>query len=66
MVGLEVPEILLRVREGLYETDALHTEGIFRKAGKESDMGPLRQNLNSGLPISSFDPHSIATVLKVT
>ena len=45
--------------------NGLETEGIFRKAGLESEMNTMKDLCNAGKPFHSRNVHSIATMMKV-
>jgi len=62
--GIEVPEILVMLKDMLLVMGAIESEGIFRKAGLESEMTVLREKINNGEPFDSDNPHSIATLMK--
>lgn len=49
----------------LFLLDPLQQEGIFRKAGNETEMKAMIKNFNAGKPVHSDDIHSVATLLKV-
>jgi hypothetical protein len=63
--GLMVPEILIKLRQMLYDCNGLQQEGIFRKAGTESELLPIRERLNRHEEVVLTNPHNIATLLKV-
>lgn len=63
--GIEVPEILVMLKDILFVMDGLVEEGVFRKAGLESEMAVLREKIDAGEPFTSYNPHSIATLMKV-
>lgn len=44
----------------------IESEGIFRKAGLESEMVTLKEKIENGEPFHSYNPHSIATLMKVS
>ena len=63
--GLVVPEILLILKEILVNLGGYTVEGIFRKAGLESEMENIRAQLRDGKTFVSYNEHTIATMLKV-
>ena len=60
-----MPEILVMLKDILIVMDGIESEGIFRKAGLESEMTILREKITNGEPFHSYNPHSIATLMKV-
>jgi len=62
--GLEVPDILLLLKDMLAIVNGLEAEGIFRRAGLESEMKRLREQLNQGEKVSCKNPHTVGTMLK--
>ena len=64
-VGVDVPEILVILRDMLLLLDPFEVEGIFRKAGNETEMKKMIKALNKGKPIHSTNVHSVATLLRV-
>jgi len=60
-----VPEILVQLRQMLYDCNGLQQEGIFRHSGTESELIPIRDRLNRGEIVTLTNPHNIATLLKV-
>ena len=63
--GLMVPEILVILKDMLISQEGIETEGVFRKAGLESEMIVLKEKINAGDYFFSDNCHSIATLLKV-
>ena len=63
--GVQIPEILVDLRDMLLLLDPFDEEGIFRKAGNENEMKRMIHNFNKGRPVESTDIHSVATLLKV-
>ena len=53
------------LRDMIKALDGFSQEGIFRKAGLESEMVILRGKIESGEPFQSLDQHSLATLMKV-
>lgn len=62
--GLEVPEVLVQIRDRMEELGAFEAEGIFRVAGVETEMIRLKQCFNSGQPVVTQNCHSMGTMLK--
>ena len=60
-----VPVILLMLKELLVSLGGYESEGIFRKAGLESEMTTLKEHINNGNPFTCYNQHTIATLLKV-
>lgn len=63
--GLCVPQVLLILKDILDLLDGYKSEGIFRKAGLESEMTSLKTQLSDGVPIFTDNQHTIGTMLKV-
>ena len=63
--GLVVPDVILLLKDCLKKLSGYSTEGIFRKAGLESEMKTLKETINNGSPFVCDNVHSIATLLKV-
>ena len=64
-MGVQVPEVLVNLRDMLYLLHPHKIVGIFREAGNENEMKQIIKNLNAGLSVRSENPHSIATLIKV-
>jgi hypothetical protein len=64
LAGLEVPEVLVQIRDRMAELGAFEAEGIFRVAGVETEMVRLKQCFNSGQPVVTQNCHSMGTMLK--
>jgi len=62
--GLLVPLVLLILKDLLQILDGPKSEGIFRKAGLESEMTIIKEHFNEGSPFSCDNQHTIATLLK--
>jgi len=63
--GIEIPEVLVILRDLLDINDGFRTEGIFRKAGSEIEMRVIKKKLEEdGGHISTKDVHSVATLIK--
>jgi len=53
------------LKEILVSLGGYKSEGIFRKAGLESEMTTLKEHINNGNPFNCYNQHTIATLLKV-
>ena len=62
---MEVPEVIVILKNKLIELNGLTAEGIFRKTGNESDIVENKNLLNTFSPLITNDPHTIASLLKV-
>ena len=65
-LGVEVPEVLVDLRDMLMLLDPMEEEGIFRKAGNEVEMKRMIDQFNKGLPVQCVEVHSVATLIKVS
>jgi len=53
------------LKDILLKTEGLEQEGIFRKAGVESEMIVLQDKIAAGECFHCSNPHNIGTLLKV-
>ena len=58
--------MLLLLKDILVVLGGIETEGIFRRAGLESEMATLKTKIENGEPFHSQNPHTIATLIKVS
>lgn len=63
---MQIPEILVVLRDMLYLLNPFSVGGIFRKAGSENEMKQIIKSYQMGLPIRSDNPHTLATLIKVS
>jgi len=63
--GVQVPEVLVRMKNYLYENGGLEQEGVFRLAGDESETILVKEKLNDGTFINTKDINCIANLIKV-
>ena len=56
---------MLILKDLLTMLDGPKSEGIFRKAGLESEMTTIKERINDGLAFSCDNQHTIATLMKV-
>ena len=62
--GIEIPEILLILKQLLLVNNGLAVEGLFRRSGSETEMKRLKSLLEDGGDVSTKDVHSVATLIK--
>jgi len=62
--GLQIPRVLLILKELLLVNNGLTVEGLFRRSGSETQMKIIRQQLEEGKEVSTKDVHTVATLIK--
>lgn len=64
--GIEVPEILVILKELVLVNQGEQVEGLFRRAGSEIEMKKLKKAIEEGpwSELKSKDVHSVATLIK--
>ncbi|KAJ5066122.1 rho gtpase-activating protein gaca [Anaeramoeba ignava] len=60
-----VPEVLVNMKNFLYENDGLLLEGIFRVSGTENEVIKIKSQINNGTFKSTKDVHCISNIIKI-
>jgi len=63
--GLQIPSVLVTMKNYLYENDALLKEGIFRLPGDENEGNTVKDQLNRGTFCGCKDVNCVANLIKV-
>lgn len=64
-LGLQVPAVLVTLRNYLYDHSGLRHEGVFRVQGDEKELQRIKNQLNKGTFTDCVDVNCIASLIKV-